>query len=86
MILATGVRLRRHLHEIEIQILSLTERVLGRDDPDLRPVGTHQAHLRRTDAVVYARISRDPASPPTETKAPAVRRCRPNTVNRTRRV
>src|SRR5215207_4794149 len=58
------VRLRRHLHEIEIQILCLTERVLGRNDPDLRPVCTHQAHLRRADAVVYARISRDPASPP----------------------
>jgi len=58
------VRLRRHLHEIEIQILCPTERVLGRNDPDLRSVCTHQAHLRRADAVVYARISRDPASPP----------------------
>src|SRR4029453_4271769 len=70
-----GASLWRHLDQIEVLILGLTERLLGRDDPDLRPIRSHQADLWRPDPVVYARIGRDPASPPTETKAPTGRRC-----------
>jgi len=38
--------LRRHLHEIEVELLRLPERVLGRHDPDLRPIRADQPDLR----------------------------------------
>jgi hypothetical protein len=46
----------RHLHQVEIEVPSLTERVLRRDDPDLASVRAHQANLWRPDPVVDPRI------------------------------
>ena len=58
------IGLRRDFDEVQIQVTGLAQRLAGVDHPDLLAVGPHQAYLGRPDPVVYARIGRDPASPP----------------------
>jgi hypothetical protein len=56
--------LRRHLDEIEVELLGLAQRLGRGHDPDLLPVGPDQANLGRPDPIVYAWFSGNPESPP----------------------
>src|SRR6478735_1226075 len=46
-----------HLDEVEVRLLSQTERVLDAHDADLLAVGSNQAHFRDPDALVDARLA-----------------------------
>jgi hypothetical protein len=56
-------RQRRHLHEIKVRFLGRHERLLTRDDPDLRSVRADQAHLGGADTVVDPILRRCDCSP-----------------------
>ena len=62
------IGLRRDLHEIQVEIPSLSQSVLGGNHPDLLTVGPHQTNLWRPDPVIDPRILRDPASPLSKNK------------------
>src|SRR5438876_2671436 len=53
----------RNLDEVEVEFLGARQGILQRDDADLLAVGTDQPDLGSADALVDARVKRDPASP-----------------------
>ena len=60
------VRLGRHFHEVQVQVLGTPQGVLDRDDPDLRAVRPHEPDLGCPNPVIHTCFKRDPASPPDE--------------------